>query len=177
MLVIGARHPRILARLLPGLADPHGALGPPCTRAAAHAEATLRAAGFTAPPWAALVHAAQASDVSHFGDVARGWQQAACSIRRLGHCCCLKRGRAAVLFVLATLPTREEFTVPDDVASCVLLRRLRLPLPLSSRLCRCGGELVVCSLPSGCSGELAQGKRRTSGRRTQTLGRFGAKHC
>ena len=42
MLVICARHPRILARLLPGLADPHGALGPPCTRAAAHAEATLR---------------------------------------------------------------------------------------------------------------------------------------
>ena len=35
MLVVGARHPRILARLLPGLADPHGALGPPCTRAAA----------------------------------------------------------------------------------------------------------------------------------------------
>ena len=61
------------------LADPHGALGPPCTRAAAHADATLRAAGFMAPPWAALVDAAQASDVSHFGDVARGWQQAACS--------------------------------------------------------------------------------------------------
>ena len=43
--------------------------------------------------------------------------------------------------VLTTLPTREEFTMPDDVARCVLLRRLRLPLPLSSRLCRCGGEL------------------------------------
>ena len=41
--------------------------------------------------------------------------------------------------VLTTLPTREEFTMPDDVARCVLLRRLRLPLPLSSRLCRCGG--------------------------------------
>ena len=111
-MVIGERHPRILAWLLPGLADPHGALGPPCTRAAAHAEATLRAAGFTAPPWAALVDAAQASHVFTSGTLrvdgskprAPAWTSVPSrryfptSIRRLGHCCCLKRGRAAVLF-------------------------------------------------------------------------------
>ena len=99
------------------------------------------AAGFTAPPWAALVDAAQASDVSHFGDVARGWQQAAFS--------CLDQRALETLLsdldsacrALLLSPTREKFTMPDDVARSVLLRRLRLPLPLSSRLCRCGGEL------------------------------------
>ena len=65
--------------------------------------------------------------------------------------------------VLTTLTTREEFTMPDEVARCVLLRRLRLPLPLSSRLCRCGGELdglgdhrAACATARSWSGALAQ---------------------
>ena len=113
MLVIGARHPRILARLRPGLADPHGALGPPCTRAAAHAEATLRAAGFTAPPWAALVETQRTQVTCPTSGTFRvdgskprapAWTSVfsrrsfPTSIRRFGHCCCFKRGRAEVLF-------------------------------------------------------------------------------
>ena len=34
---------------------------------------------------------------------------------------------------LTALPTREEFTLQDDTFRCVLLRRLRLPLPLEAR--------------------------------------------
>ena len=41
-------------------------------------------------------------------------------------------------------PSRERCARPRSstrAPRCALLRRLRLPLPLSSRLCRCGGEL------------------------------------
>ena len=41
----------------------------------------------------------------------------------------------------AALPTRDEFRLQDDTFRCVLLRRLRLPLPLEPRACRCGGAL------------------------------------
>ena len=42
---------------------------------------------------------------------------------------------------LTALPTREEFMLQDDTFRYVLLRRLRLPLPLEARACRCGGAL------------------------------------
>ena len=113
----------------------------------------LCAAGFTAPPWAALVDAAQASDVSHFGDVARGWQQAACScldqraletplsdLDSASRALLLSQAGSGSSVVLTTLPTREEFTMPDDVARCVLLRRLRLPRPLSSSKAKGGNR-------------------------------------
>ena len=56
-----------------GLADPRGASATPSTRAAAQAEAALR----LAPPWTALADGLATGEASHFGDAARGWQQAA----------------------------------------------------------------------------------------------------
>ena len=43
------------------------------TRRLAQAEAALRLAGFSAPPWTALADGLAAGEASHFGDVARGW--------------------------------------------------------------------------------------------------------
>ena len=43
--------------------------------------------------------------------------------------------------VLTTVPSCPEFDVPNDEYRVVLLRRLRLPLPLAPRRCRCGGRL------------------------------------
>ena len=45
--------------------------------------------------------------------------------------------------VLTTVPSCPEFDVPNDEYSyrVVRLRRLRLPLPLVPRRCRCGGRL------------------------------------
>ena len=45
--------------------------------------------------------------------------------------------------MLATLPTRPEYHMGDDVFRVTLLRRLRLPLPPTARVCRCGGELDI----------------------------------
>ena len=42
--------------------------------------------------------------------------------------------------MLTTLPTRPEYNMRDDVFRVTLLRRLRLPLPPTARVCRCGGE-------------------------------------
>ena len=49
----------------------------------------------------------------------------------------LSRGRK--LLLMTTVPSCPEFDVPNDEYRVVLLRRLRLPLPL--RRCRCGGRL------------------------------------
>ena len=153
MPVIGERHPRVLARMLMGLADPRVASAAPSTRAAAQAEAALRLAGFHAPPWTALADGLATGEASHFGDAARGWQQAACASldeRALETLLADLDGASRALLsqagpggslALTALPTREEFTLQDDTFRCVLLRRLRLPLPLEARACRCGGAL------------------------------------
>ena len=91
--------------------------------------------------------------MSHFGDVARGWQQAACScldqraletplsdLDSASRALLLSQAGSGGSVVLTTLPTREEFTMPDDVARCVLLRRLRLPRPLSSNKAKGGNR-------------------------------------
>ena len=152
MPVIGERHPRVLARLLMGLADPRGASATPSTRAAAQAEAALRLAGFDAPPWTALADGLATGEASHFGDAARGWQQAACAsldqraletllsdLDGASRALLLSQAGPGGSLALTALPTREEFTLQDDTFRCVLLRRLRLPLPLETRACRCGG--------------------------------------
>ena len=142
MPVIGERHPRVFARMLMGLADPRGASAAPSTRAAAQAEAALRLEGFHAPPWTALADGLATGEASHFGDAARGWQQAACASldQRALETLLAEAGPGGSL-ALTALPTREEFTLQDDTFRCVLLRRLRLPLPLEARACRCGGAL------------------------------------
>ena len=154
MPVIGERHPRVLARMLMGLADPRGASAAPSTRAAAQAEAALRLAGFHAPPWTALADGLATGEASHFGDAARGWQQAACAsldqraletllsdLDGASRALLLSQAGPGGSLALTALPTREEFTLQDDTFRCVLLRRLRLPLPLEARACRCGGAL------------------------------------
>ena len=154
MPVIGERHPRVLARMLMGLADPRSASAAPSTRAAAQAEAALRLAGFHAPPWTALADGLATGEASHFGDAARGWQQAACAsldqraletllsdLDGASRALLLSQAGPGGSLALTALPTREEFTLQDDTFRCVLLRRLRLPLPLEARACRCGGAL------------------------------------
>ena len=118
-----------------------GASAAPSTRAAAQAEAALRLAGFHAPPWTALAGSPpvrRAISATRQGDGNKQLVPAWISgplrrsfltlTERLGLCC-------------SPRPTREEFTLQDDTFRCVLLRRLRLPLPLEARACRCGGAL------------------------------------
>ena len=144
----------MLARMLMGLADPRGASAAPSTRAAAQAEAALRLAGFHAPPWTALADGLATGEASHFDDAARGWQQAACAsldqraletllsdLDGASRALLLSQAGPGGSLALTALLTREEFTLQDDTFRCVLLRRLRLPLPLEARACRCGGAL------------------------------------
>ena len=152
--VIGAQHPRTLARMLAGLANPAGSPATPSMRTAAHAEEVLRTAGFAAPPWAALADELSASQPRYFGDTARGWQQAACAhfdrkaletffteLDPASRATLLSQAGPGGSVAAAALPTRDEFRLQDDTFRCVLLRRLRLPLPLEPRACRCGGAL------------------------------------
>ena len=59
--------------------------------------------------------------------------------RLLERSCCPKLGRFAARAFDVT-PTRDDFTIPSALF-LLLLRRLRLPLPLAPRRCSCRGQL------------------------------------
>ena len=59
---------------------------------------------------------------------------------RFGHCCCPKAGpHAGCCFTVC--PAHEAISIPSAEFRVLLLRRLRLPLPLAPRVCACRGLL------------------------------------
>ena len=122
--------------------------------AARHAAACLREQGYDAPAWDSLLQARLGHDEREFGEFLRGWQHRAALAGdkraldlHLSHTDAASRalllsqagphaGRAFTVF-----PTSAELTVPPPLFRVLLLRRLRLPLPVTPRTCACRGRL------------------------------------
>ena len=153
--VILARAPAAAARLRAALQG-DGAL--PSTAAATHARAHLCDLGFEAPAWADLCSGAATAppDPDHADDPwpVKGWQRSAaraCDKRAYEtHLSDLTPASRALLLsqagpfasrALNLMPTRDDIAIPSAQFRVLLLRPLRLPLPLAPRRCRCHGAL------------------------------------
>ena len=151
--VILARAPAAAARLCAALQG-DGAL--PSTAAATHAH--LCGLGFEAPDWADLCSGAATAppDPDHADDPwpVKGWQRSAaraCDKRAYEtHLSDLTPASRALLLSQAgpfasrarnLMPTRDDIAIPSAQFRVLLLRRLRLPLPLAPRRCSCHGTL------------------------------------
>ena len=127
---------------------------PPSTRQAAYAADWLRSQGFAAPTWASLLDGAappHGADADEGGPVAmqKGWQRcagAAVEKRALemffsdldsaSRAQLLSQCGPGASCAMTVLPTGPDFTVPSDEFRILLLRRLRMPLPLAPHRCR-----------------------------------------
>ena len=143
---IQARSPQIAAHLRRALAEPH-ASGSTAVAAAAQVAAHLTAQGCHVPAWDADVEAQP-------GTRLRGWQRhaaRACDRHAFEmHFATLSPASRALLLsqagphaacCLTVRPTHEAVTIPSAEFRVLLLRRLRLPLPLAPRVCACRGPL------------------------------------
>ena len=124
----------------------------PCLRAAAATRAELSLADWTPPSWRELCDGVPAPTLQEDGPstFVRGWQGAAASAVARRQCEQLlstldpsseallrsQQGPFASRF-LTTVPTCPALSYPSHLFRVLLLRRLRLPLPLSQRYCRC----------------------------------------
>ena len=154
MPVIQARAPAAAARLRAALQG-DGAL--PSSAAATQALAHLRDLGYEAPDWAVICSGAAAPPAPDRDDDPwpfRGWQRSAaraCDERTYEtHLSHLTSASRALLLsqagpfasrALNLLPTRDDVAIPSAQFRVLLLRRLRLPLPLAPRRCSCHGVL------------------------------------
>ena len=125
--------------------------------AACRAAREVRQTGFAAPPWTALPTAPPACPhPSREPDPAHGWQRIACQARDDAESAALlssldTAARALMLSQAGThasraftaFPTAAEFRVENPLFRIMLLRRLRLPLPISPRHCSCHRVLDV----------------------------------
>ena len=153
--VIQTRLPSAANRLLLSLrAQEAGPL--PSILAATQAAAYLAGQGYAVPAWDDT-HSAPPGPSSRNDEPAgtlRGWQRGAahaCDERALEtHLADLSPASRALLLsqagphaarVFTVLPTSDVVTVPDPHFRVLLLRRLRLPLPLGPRACSCRGFL------------------------------------
>ena len=150
--VVQARAPAAAERLLRALRG-EGVL--PCATAAILARQHLCDCGFDAPEWSASPaprpdNPAVPRDRWPF----KGWQRLAahaCDKRAYEmHLSDLTPASRALLLSQAgpfaarafdVTPTREDVTIPSALFRVLLLRRLRLPLPLAPRRCSCRGQL------------------------------------
>ena len=149
--VLARQLPEFTAMLLGHLARPHGA--PPHVHAALETVQALQASGWHRPTWQELVHDTQPPHPPAAfleGPVARGWQHTAANAIQT-HCrnqllTALNPASQALLFsqsgphasrAFTTIPYSSDFAYPSHVFRVLLLRRLRLPLPLAERTCRC----------------------------------------
>ena len=155
LAVIRARHPDVATRLIEEL---EGRRDTSFLRAAAEARRTLtRTSSFEPPSWHAVADGArpQLRDPADFepGGVRQGWQHEASFHVEEQHrddlltrvtvqAQALIRSQAGA--ALTVVPTSRETKIPSQMFRVVLLRRLRLPLPLAVRTCRCGRLLDVC---------------------------------
>ena len=156
--VIHTRAPGIAARLLALLRDPSAGHVPSLT-AAVQAAAYLSTQGFEAPGWGEALedHADPTDREDEPGSFLRGWQHRAaraCDERALEtHLPELSPSSRALLLsqagphaarVFTVLPTWDEFAVPSSLFRILILRRLRLALPLgpSHSSCRCALDVL-----------------------------------
>ena len=126
----------------------------PLPAAARHAAACLGERGYDVPAWDSLLQARPAQEEREFGDFLRGWQhRAALASDKLAldlHHSYIDAASRALLLSQAgphaaraftVLPTSAELMVPSPLFRVLLLRRLRLPLPVAPRTCACRGRL------------------------------------
>ena len=151
---IQARQPGAAGELLGRLLGPPGACAS-LDEAERCRRAVEEAGGEGCPGWAELVAGARASaadeDEREPGEFSHGWQyRAALALETLFRESVLmpsldpaarallrsQSGRGAAQ-VLMTMPTSPETTIKAERFRTILLRRLRLPLPLGPRRCRC----------------------------------------
>ena len=157
--MIRHRHPAVAERLVTEL---EGGPSTPFLSAAAEAARALTGVmGFEPPSWhaAALGARPPRRDPEDFepGTVRQGWQHEASrrveDLHREGLFTMLSDQEQALVrsqagpgagAALTALPTCNETSIPSHLFRAVLLRRLRQPLPISERSCRCGRLLDVC---------------------------------
>ncbi|OLP85284.1 Ankyrin-1 [Symbiodinium microadriaticum] len=154
--VIRTRAPAAAERLLQAL---QGEAALPSTAAAVAAQGRLRQAGYDAPGWDAQGAGPPAPDVQRPGEDSgpwpfKGWQRLAaraCDERAFEtHLSELSPASRALLLSQAgpfaarainVPPTHPDVTIPSAQFRVLLLRRLRMPLPLAPRRCACHGQL------------------------------------
>ena len=151
-------HPGTLANLVQPFTDLSVPNTPPSAREAEHAAESLRLQGFQTPTWAALVDGAEAGPFAGDDDpspkVRRGWQRSAgaavdkrvfevlfAELDSASRALLLSQSGAGASCALTVLPTGPDFVVPSEEFRVLLLRRLRLALPLAPRRCQCGRRL------------------------------------
>ena len=149
---IRTRAPAVADRLVGALQASADAAAP--ILAARHAAACLRVQGFEPPAWGSLQRPPAQQHEREFGDFLQGWQRLAATAsdqRALEtHLSDLDSASRALLLsqagphaarTLTVFPTSGEVTVPSAHFRVLLLRRLRLPLPVAPRTCACRGHL------------------------------------
>eukprot|EP00439_Symbiodinium_sp_Y106_P065510 s1439_g10.t1 len=150
--------PGVLATLLRPL-DATASGTPPSTRAAEQAARFLRSEGFPAPNWAKLLEedAAAPADLTTRpapGERPGGQRTASKALHKRAletlfteldptSRALLSQGGDAASCAPTAFPTSADTRVPDDEFRVMLLRRLRLLLPLAAKRCACGGLLDV----------------------------------
>ena len=157
LAMIRQRHPDVAAQLVHELErHPEG----PCLQAAADAARYLHGVyGFVPPSWEALSHGARPEPIQpddfEPGCQCGGWQHEAASrvearfrdanlFRRLddaSKALVRSQGGVGAGLALSICPLCRVTRLEPHLFRVLLLRRLRLPLPLSGRSCRCGQPL------------------------------------
>ena len=147
--MINSRHPRVAATMVRCL------VGPTDSRhfsAAASCRAVLRESGFDAPEWETLLTALVVPE--------QGWQHVASLVAEERFVNTVVVPRASPVhramfrsqggplsgLPFTTLPLSPLLRFDSPLFRVLLLRRLHLPLPLSSRACRCGRQFDCLSL-------------------------------
>ena len=153
--VIQARVPSAAERLLAALRD-NRAARLPSLLAATQAAAYLTTQGYAVPSWDEAISTVPGPQPQpdEPADFLRGWQRRAshaCDERALEtHLADLSPASRALLLSQAgphaaraftVLPTSDDVAIPDSHFRVLLLRRLRMPLPLGPRNCSCRGML------------------------------------
>ena len=121
----------------------------PCVAAALSSQSCVQRAGFDAPTWHQLIESTRPEEpvVHNFGDLLRGWQQAAKASLDAAACesllsdLLLSQAGPGGSRAITARPTSPELRMPSECMRVVLLQRLRLPLPHAPRPCRCGRSL------------------------------------
>ena len=167
-----SRHPGVAARLVHELNRGREA-GAPCLREAAEAADQLRTLGFRdCPSWQAAADGArpmprpeEENEDDDPTNKTRGWQRCAAahidaslardlsaSLDPASRALLLSQSGPMAARALTVSPTSPLTTLDSHILRIILLRRLRMPLPLSARHCRCrrppdpfGDHRAACS--------------------------------
>eukprot|EP00434_Breviolum_minutum_P043514 symbB.v1.2.038794.t1/scaffold6177.1/size20301/1 len=127
---------------------------PPALQAAADAARTIAATGWEPPTWAAIAssqtQAPAPPPAPAEGPFARGWQHKASTtaharlkaelfnaIPPASQALVTSQSGPFASRAFTTIPYTNDFAYPSHLFRILLLRRLRLPLPLFARTCRC----------------------------------------